>query len=225
MFGQGLSVTAVQAASVFATIANDGVRVEPTLIAGQSDPNGNYRAEPAGASSRVVSAATATTLRNMMQAVVSEAGTAAAAEIPGYLVAGKTGRRTVRRRPRPVQRLHRVLHRAGPGRRPRTRRGGHPAGPEDELLRRFGGGAGLQGRHDVRPGPARHRASAEPPADLPLTWGGDTGASRTSAPARSPTRPLSDLCRAGRPPRDGVGDTRPCGADRDRRAGSLPPCR
>ena len=33
-FGQGLSVTAVQAASVFATIANDGVRVAPTLVAG-----------------------------------------------------------------------------------------------------------------------------------------------------------------------------------------------
>ncbi len=32
-FGQGLSVNAVQAASVFATIANDGVRVQPRLVA------------------------------------------------------------------------------------------------------------------------------------------------------------------------------------------------
>ena len=91
MFGQGLSVNAVQAASVFATVANDGVRVEPTLVAGTSDPNGNTTASPAGASTRVVSTSTAKTLRDMMQAVVSEEGTAAAAEIPGYLVAGKTG--------------------------------------------------------------------------------------------------------------------------------------
>ncbi|WP_432486948.1 peptidoglycan D,D-transpeptidase FtsI family protein [Kineococcus sp. SYSU DK018] len=91
MFGQGMSVNAVQAASVFATIANDGVRVQPSLVAGTSDPDGNYRAAEAPASTRVVSSTTATTLRDMMQAVVSEEGTAAAADIPGYLVAGKTG--------------------------------------------------------------------------------------------------------------------------------------
>ncbi|MGI4893555.1 MAG: peptidoglycan D,D-transpeptidase FtsI family protein [Janthinobacterium lividum] len=91
LFGQGLSVNAVQAASVFATIANDGVRVEPTLVAGTSAPDGSYTASAAGASSQVVSKGTATTLRDMMQAVVSESGTGSAAEIPGYLVAGKTG--------------------------------------------------------------------------------------------------------------------------------------
>ena len=91
MFGQGLSVNAVQAASVFATIANDGVRVEPSLVSGVSDPDGNYTEAPAGASSRVVSTQTAVTLRDMMQSVVSSEGTAAQAEIPGYLVAGKTG--------------------------------------------------------------------------------------------------------------------------------------
>ncbi|NAZ83038.1 penicillin-binding protein 2, partial [Kineococcus sp. R8] len=91
MFGQGLSVNAVQAASVFATVANDGVRVEPSLIAGTSDPAGTYTPSPAPTSTRVVSAPTAATLRDMMQAVVGEAGTAEAANIPGYLVAGKTG--------------------------------------------------------------------------------------------------------------------------------------
>ena len=33
-FGQGLSMNAVQAASIYSTIANDGVRVSPTLISG-----------------------------------------------------------------------------------------------------------------------------------------------------------------------------------------------
>ncbi|WP_432496236.1 peptidoglycan D,D-transpeptidase FtsI family protein [Kineococcus gypseus] len=91
MFGQGLSVNAVQAASVFATVANDGVRVEPQLVSGTSDPDGNYRAEPEPASSRVIGSGTAKTLRDMMQAVVGESGTGKAADIPGYLVAGKTG--------------------------------------------------------------------------------------------------------------------------------------
>lgn len=91
MFGQGLSVNAVQAASVFATVANDGVRVEPSLVAGTSDPAGTYTAAPTPASTRVVSPSTASTMRDMMQAVVGEEGTGEAANIPGYLVAGKTG--------------------------------------------------------------------------------------------------------------------------------------
>ncbi|MFD0852229.1 penicillin-binding transpeptidase domain-containing protein, partial [Actinomadura adrarensis] len=39
-FGQAVSVNAVQMASVYATIANDGVRVAPTLIAGTTDEDG-----------------------------------------------------------------------------------------------------------------------------------------------------------------------------------------
>ncbi|GAA4982932.1 penicillin-binding protein 2 [Kineococcus glutinatus] len=91
MFGQGMSVTAVQAASVFATIANDGVRVEPQLVQGWSTPEGSYTPAPEPASQRAVSTGTARAMREMLQGVVSENGTAAAAAIDGYLVAGKTG--------------------------------------------------------------------------------------------------------------------------------------
>jgi cell division protein FtsI (penicillin-binding protein 3) len=90
-FGQGLSVTAVQAASVFATIANDGVRVEPTLVAGFTGPDGTYQEAPAADSTRVVSVSTAQTVRQMLESVVSDEGTAPKAAIPGYRVAGKTG--------------------------------------------------------------------------------------------------------------------------------------
>jgi cell division protein FtsI (penicillin-binding protein 3) len=90
-FGQGYSLTAMQATSVFATIANGGVRVSPTVIAGTSDSSGHFT--PAGnrESIRVVSESTASQLRIMMESVVSENGTAPTAAIPGYRVAGKTG--------------------------------------------------------------------------------------------------------------------------------------
>ena len=90
-FGQGYSVTAMQATSVFATIANDGVRVSPTVIAGTTDSSGKYTAAAGRTSERVVSAQTAQQLRIMMESVVSGQGTAPSAAIPGYRVAGKTG--------------------------------------------------------------------------------------------------------------------------------------
>ncbi|MFM7873647.1 MAG: peptidoglycan D,D-transpeptidase FtsI family protein, partial [Actinomycetota bacterium] len=90
-FGQGYSVTAMQATSVFATIANDGVKVTPTLIAGHSDAAGRYTPSAKQSSERVISKETAVKMRLMMESVVSSAGTAAGAAISGYRVAGKTG--------------------------------------------------------------------------------------------------------------------------------------
>jgi cell division protein FtsI (penicillin-binding protein 3) len=90
-FGQGYSLTAMQATSVFATIANDGVRVSPTVIAGTSDSSGNYTPSAARESVRVISTETAQKMRIMMESVVSANGTAPTAAIAGYRVAGKTG--------------------------------------------------------------------------------------------------------------------------------------
>jgi cell division protein FtsI (penicillin-binding protein 3) len=91
MFGQGLSVSALQAASVFATLANDGVRVAPRLVAGTTDAEGRFHASPAAPATRVVSAQVAQQMRQMLENVVGEHGTAVSAKIPGYRVAGKTG--------------------------------------------------------------------------------------------------------------------------------------
>ena len=91
-FGQGLSLNAMQAASVYQTIANGGVRIQPTLVRGTKDADGNYTASEAPERTRVVSEKTAKTLARMLESVVDdEEGTGTKAHIPGYRVAGKTG--------------------------------------------------------------------------------------------------------------------------------------
>jgi cell division protein FtsI (penicillin-binding protein 3) len=90
-FGQGYSVTAMQATSIYATIANDGVRVSPTVIAGMTDADGKFTAASPRTTQRVVSSETAKQIRIMLESVVSAGGTAPNAVIPGYRVAGKTG--------------------------------------------------------------------------------------------------------------------------------------
>ena len=91
-FGQGVSLNAVQAASVYSTIANGGVRVEPSLVRGTKGPDGRFTPAAKPKETRVVSARTAKTLGRMLESVVDdEEGTGTKARIPGYRVAGKTG--------------------------------------------------------------------------------------------------------------------------------------
>ncbi|PBC64470.1 cell division protein [Streptomyces sp. Tue6028] len=91
-FGQGVSINAMQAASVYSTIANGGVRVEPTLVRGTKGPDGRFTPAAEPRKTRVVSEKTAKTLAQMLESVVDdEQGTGNKARIPGYRVAGKTG--------------------------------------------------------------------------------------------------------------------------------------
>jgi len=87
--GYHVSVTALQMAMAYATIANDGVWVQPHLVAEVVDGQGVRTAvEPA--SRQVVSATTARQMRQMLEAVV-EQGTGSLAAVAGYGVGGKTG--------------------------------------------------------------------------------------------------------------------------------------
>jgi cell division protein FtsI/penicillin-binding protein 2 len=84
--GQGISVTAIQLASVYAAIANKGVWVQPHLV-----DHLQGEKPPAPRTRRILSASVDHTLLQMLKGVVSDNGTAAGAEITGYTVAGKTG--------------------------------------------------------------------------------------------------------------------------------------
>jgi cell division protein FtsI/penicillin-binding protein 2 len=84
--GQGIAVTPIQMAAMYAALANKGVWVQPHLvdhIRGRHAPKLERR--------RVVSASVAREVVGMLEGVVSAQGTGNEAAVPGYLVAGKTG--------------------------------------------------------------------------------------------------------------------------------------
>jgi cell division protein FtsI (penicillin-binding protein 3)/stage V sporulation protein D (sporulation-specific penicillin-binding protein) len=85
--GQGIAVTPIQMASVYAAVANGGVWVQPHLvdrIGGHVLSSWNKR--------RIMSPGVDKMVKTMLTGVVADAGsTGTAAAIPGYTVAGKTG--------------------------------------------------------------------------------------------------------------------------------------
>ncbi len=89
-YGHGLAVSPLHLAAAYATIANDGRRVLPTLIAkgGPRNPVRQDYGAPEGV--QVVSPSVARKVLAMMRAVVTR-GTASYADVKGYQVAGKTG--------------------------------------------------------------------------------------------------------------------------------------
>jgi cell division protein FtsI (penicillin-binding protein 3) len=92
-FGQGVAVTAMQMAEVYATIANGGVRVQPTLVEGTTNSAGKYTPAASSPSHRVIQAKTAHELLQILQQVpaIDEAGNQPWGLIPGYAIAAKTG--------------------------------------------------------------------------------------------------------------------------------------
>jgi len=90
--GQGVSVTAIQLASAYQAIANDGIRMQPHIVSKVVDAYGieTYRHVDREIG-RPVSAAAARQIRSVMQGVATKNGTARRAALRGYTVAGKTG--------------------------------------------------------------------------------------------------------------------------------------
>jgi cell division protein FtsI/penicillin-binding protein 2 len=78
--GQGLAVTPMQMAKAYTAIANHGVMHEPYVVAGEG-----------GEGRRVLSRRTADRVSRMLEGVLEAGGTASAAAVEGYSLAGKTG--------------------------------------------------------------------------------------------------------------------------------------
>ncbi|QGM07055.1 penicillin-binding protein 2 [Stenotrophomonas maltophilia] len=79
-YGYGLSMTTLQLANAYATLANHGLRVQPTFEHGR-----------ATAVSRAMPANVADQVMDMIATTTEPGGTATRARISGYAIAGKTG--------------------------------------------------------------------------------------------------------------------------------------
>lgn len=91
MFGQALSVSPIQLASAYQALANDGVRLSPSLVAGCQNAKGEMTSVPKLKSTKVVSKRTAEDVVLIMEKVVENSTIGKATAVPGYRTAGKSG--------------------------------------------------------------------------------------------------------------------------------------
>jgi cell division protein FtsI (penicillin-binding protein 3) len=91
MFGQGISTTALQVASIYQTLANGGVRIPLHFVKGCERSDGTMTDQPDTTSTRVVSENAATQVVDMLQSVVTGGTLDGMQPISGYNIAAKTG--------------------------------------------------------------------------------------------------------------------------------------
>jgi cell division protein FtsI/penicillin-binding protein 2 len=84
--GQGLAVTPMQMAAGYSAIANGGILRAPHIV---EQVGARQARRPKG--HRVISEATAASVRRMLEGVLGPGGTASGAAIDGYVLGGKTG--------------------------------------------------------------------------------------------------------------------------------------
>jgi cell division protein FtsI (penicillin-binding protein 3) len=90
--GHGVAVSLLQLATSYATLANDGVAMDPRLVLGTVGEDGRVTTRSSTGGAQVVSAPTARSVRTMLEEVIhGERGTGTRARIDGYRMAGKTG--------------------------------------------------------------------------------------------------------------------------------------
>lgn len=91
MFGQGITATSAQMASLYQTLGNGGVRMPLTLVAGCEHADGTWTDVPVPTGERVVSEYAADTTLLMMETVASQGASRDVVSVPGYRIAAKTG--------------------------------------------------------------------------------------------------------------------------------------
>ncbi len=91
MFGQGMTATSAQVASLYQTLANGGVRAPLTLVTGCTHADGTVTNLPPVEGVRVVSESAARDVIATLENVVTQGFLSRQLTIPGYRVAAKTG--------------------------------------------------------------------------------------------------------------------------------------
>lgn len=90
--GHEINVTALQMLSAMSAIANDGIRMRPTIVDRVASPNGEIVFETLPEElNRPIRPETAQQMRRLLARVTQPGGTGTKAAVRGYLVAGKTG--------------------------------------------------------------------------------------------------------------------------------------
>ena len=212
--GHGYSVNGVQMASVYATVANGGVRVQPTVIKATTGPDGEgRRAARARAHAGPEPGGRRPAARDARGR--HERGRDGRHRGHPRLPRGRQDRHRAPRRRRPLRRqLHRQLRGLRAGRRAAPGHRGVGAGAEERLLRRRRRGPGVPRHHELlaaEPGdPAHRRAEPRPEApcrvaagSLCLVPANPQGAGSSAAaglpsplplrPSEPVPRPLTDL--------------------------------
>ncbi|KKP95353.1 MAG: Peptidoglycan glycosyltransferase [Candidatus Moranbacteria bacterium GW2011_GWE1_36_7] len=89
-FGQGISVTPIQLAAGYSALANNGTLMKPQIVDKLLFEDGSEEVMQPQEVRQVISASSAEQMGRMLRAVVLN-GHSKRADVPGYLVGGKTG--------------------------------------------------------------------------------------------------------------------------------------
>lgn len=90
-YGQGVTATSAQVASIYQTLGNDGVKMPLTLVEGCEHADGTVTEVTKAKGERVVSKKAAKTTVAIMENVVTQGGLVDSVPIEGYRIAAKTG--------------------------------------------------------------------------------------------------------------------------------------
>ena len=97
IFGQGITATSAQIASVYQTLGNGGVRMPLALVAGCEADDGTVSNLPPADGIPVISESAAKQTLSMMETVATQGSMRDLAKVPGYRIAIKSGTAEVAR--------------------------------------------------------------------------------------------------------------------------------
>jgi len=97
IFGQGITATSAQIASVYQTLGNGGVRMPLALVAGCEADDGTVSNLPPADGIPVISESAAKQTLSMMETVATQGSMRDLAKVPGYRIAIKSGTAEVER--------------------------------------------------------------------------------------------------------------------------------